>query len=1024
MNELMAFKNNRQDRHIAHGMHIVDYFIRRNYLANLSSYDVVPPKTHSTYSIRLNRIDKIVLDEKEDINEKLISVYSALQNVDATVFVLLKGTTSGVEFYLGTRTNAETAGIPANVLENTFKANFPGSTLGDVWESNIREILGNQRFDNICSVTVVPSARKENDKNFVQGIEKLIETMRGKEYSALFISNPVSKDELTARRNGLEQLYTAISPYAKTTLAYGENESRSVSEGTFENFSKTVNQSISNTIGTSVSDSKSKSFQYGILLDETRGTSASTTYSESDTKTHGTADSKGYGSNYSASDTTGSSKTLTIESTNKTAADILQYIEEQLERIKACESFGVWETAAYFCSGQIENSLVASSTFKALVSGDDTNAENAYINKWIANTNAAERVKTEQIAEYLKMCEHPKFVVKPDAFIKEQIVTPCNHISGQELPIFMGVPQKSVAGVTVTTIAEFGRNVTSVDTPSDKKQEENPAPRRLLLGHIHHMGAKETTNKVALDLDSLTSHCFICGSTGSGKSNTTSVVLDGLIRYNIPFLVIEPAKGEYKHDFGGVEGVNIFTSNPYMGAMLKINPFEFHPNIHVLEHLDRLIEIFNACWEMYAAMPAILKNAIEKAYIRKGWDLQNSVYLGAGAPQYPTFADVLAVLPSIIKSSGYSSDTQGDYTGALVTRVESLTNGITGQIFCDSYYIPDTVLFDENTIVDLSRIGSAETKSLIMGVLVMRLNEYRMANATGSNRALSHVTVLEEAHNLLKNVSQAQGQQTANPIGKSVEMICNSIAEMRTYGEGFVIVDQSPSSVDIAAIKNTNTKIVMRLPEQHDCEAVANSLSLNEAQTRELSKLPVGVAAVFQNNWTETVLCQVRPAPTVYHKTPELNTFTQLRSLRSAVLELVVAEFAAKKAIDYKALCAVIDSTEASVAAKTEMRHRCRCLCESVQIDDNHNAFFTALLYLSGMNAVFETEAEQIQGKETDLKAAKAWRSAVTNHMQRLFAFQDNKTLIRLRKYCLYAMRWVAGSVDYAAIYRTLQGKE
>lgn len=1002
-----------QQQNVSRGMQIVDYFIRRNYLSKLASYDVIPAPKNLAYSLRLNRVQKIVLDDKEDINEKLISVYSALQNVDATVFVLLKGTVSGVEFYLGARTNNETSGIPANVLENTFKANFPGSELSSEWDNSIQSILGGQRFDNISSVTVVPSSRKENDKNFVQGIEKLIDTMRGKEYSALFISNPVSKDELDNRRTGLEQLYSAISPYAKTTLAYGENDSHSISNGSFKNFSSTVNRNISKTIGSSFSNSSNESWQTGIFRDGSKGTSTSSTYSESDTMSHGSAETEGHGTNYSTADTTGSSKTMTIEATNKTAADILQYIEEQLERIKNCESFGVWETAAYFCSGQIENSLVASSTFKALVSGDNTNAENAYINNWIANTNATERAKTEQIAEYLKMCEHPRFVVEGGAFVDKQLVTPCNHISGQELPIFMGVPQKSVAGVTVTTIAEFGRNVVAAD-----------AQRVLPLGHIHHMGTKETNNKVALDLNSLTSHCFICGSTGSGKSNTTSVVLDGLIRYNIPFLVIEPAKGEYKHDFGGVEGINIFTSNPYMGAMLKINPFEFHPNIHVLEHLDRLIEIFNACWEMYAAMPAILKNAIEKAYIRKGWDLQNSIYLGAGEPQFPTFADVLNILPTIIKSSGYSSDTQGDYTGALVTRVESLTNGIAGQIFCDNYYVPDSVLFDENTIVDLSRIGSAETKSLIMGVLVMRLNEYRMANATGSNRALSHVTVLEEAHNLLKNVSQAQGQQTANPVGKSVEMICNSIAEMRTYGEGFIIVDQSPSSVDIAAIKNTNTKIVMRLPEMHDCEAVANSLSLNEAQTRELSKLPVGVAAVFQNNWTETVLCQVEKAPADYHNTPTTNTFAQLRALRSTVLEFVVAEFAAKKAVDYDALCVVIDSADASIAAKAEMRQRCRYLCGSVQMDDNNNTFFMALLYLSGMNAVFETEAEMIQGKETDPKVAKTWRSAVTDHMQRLFTFKDDQTLIKLRKYCLYAMRWLSSNVDYAAIYRALQGKE
>ena len=333
---------------------------------------------------------------------------------------------------------------------------------------------------------------------------------------------------------------------------------------------------------------------------------------------------------------------------------------------------------------------------------------------------------------------------------------------------------------------------------------------------------------------------------------------------------MEPAKGEYKCEFGNLEGVHVFGTNPYTSALLKVNPFAFHEKIHILEHLDRLIEIFNACWEMYAAMPAILKSAIEKAYTDKGWDLLNSVYVRPGQPAFPTFADVLRILPKIISSTSYSSDSKGDYTGALVTRVQSLTNGITGQIFCDNYAIEDRVLFDKNTIIDLSRLGSNETKSLIMGVLVMRLNEYRMANAVGSNNRLRHVTVLEEAHNLLKCVSKDQGQQSANVVGKSVEMICNSIAEMRTYGEGFIIADQSPTSVDAAAIKNTNTKIVMRLPEKSDCEAMGNSLGLNDEQIMDLTKLPVGVGAVLQNNWLGTVLCHVNKAYSKFYRESEV----------------------------------------------------------------------------------------------------------------------------------------------------------
>jgi hypothetical protein len=169
--------------------------------------------------------------------------------------------------------------------------------------------------------------------------------------------------------------------------------------------------------------------------------------------------------------------------------------------------------------------------------------------------------------------------------------------------------------------------------------------------------------------------------------------------------------------------------------------------------------------------------------------------------------------------------------------------------------VPYDKLFDSNTIVDLSRVGSTETKSLMMGILVLKLQEYRTSNQHETDSDLRHVAVIEEAHCLLKKTSSEQGQETANLQGKSVEMLTNAIAEMRTYGEGFVIVDQAPDLLDTAVIRNTNTKIVMRLPEDTDREITGLSMGLDENRVNELSKLPQGVAAVYQNNWQEAVLC-------------------------------------------------------------------------------------------------------------------------------------------------------------------------
>ena len=272
-------------------------------------------------------------------------------------------------------------------------------------------------------------------------------------------------------------------------------------------------------------------------------------------------------------------------------------------------------------------------------------------------------------------------------------------------------------------------------------------------------------------------------------------------------MVIEPAKGEYKDIFGGRKEVSVYGTNPKRSRLLRINPFSFPDEIHILEHIDRLIEIFNVCWPMYAAMPAVLKEAIERAYESVGWNLTMSTCENQinGRAVYPNFIDVLNQVNLVISESKYSADSKGDYVGALSMRISSLTNGINGQILTDNE-LSDKDIFDKDVIIDLSRVGSNETKSLLMGLLIIKLQEYRMASAKGSNKELRHITVLEEAHNILKRTSTEQSAESSNLAGKSVEMLANAIAEMRTYGEGFIIVDQSPGLMDMSVIRNTNTK--------------------------------------------------------------------------------------------------------------------------------------------------------------------------------------------------------------------------
>ena len=469
--------------------------------------------------------------------------------------------------------------------------------------------------------------------------------------------------------------------------------------------------------------------------------------------------------------------------------------------------------------------------------GEKSNSEYFALNTW-------ENEKAQPIFDSLSQLSHP---VIDMAELGE--LSPATLVSGKEMAIQLSLPRRSTSTVSVVEAKTFGRQIQNVDGFMQK------AEKVVDLGVVRHLWT-DLPQKVELDAKKLASHIFVTGSTGSGKSNTVYQLLSELNKNDVNFMVIEPAKGEYKHVFGLREDVTVLGTNPLQAELLKINPFKFPKGVHVLEHIDRLVEIFNVCWPMYAAMPAILKDAMLEAYKTSGWDLDTSCNLFGKDNLFPTFIDLLIQLEKVIQQSAFSEEVKSNYIGSLVTRVKSLTNGLNGQIFA-SNEIDNTQLFDSNVIVDLSRIGSQETKSLIMGILVMRLSEHRMSSSEGMNQPIKHITVLEEAHNILKRTSTEQSSEGSNVAGKAVEMLSNAIAEMRTYGEGFIIADQSPSAVDISAIRNTNTKIIMRLPDESDRRLAGKASGVTDEQLEEIAKLPKGVAVVYQNDWLEPVLCKI-----------------------------------------------------------------------------------------------------------------------------------------------------------------------
>lgn len=886
-----------------------DNILLKKYVSKLSKYECKTiddnrKKIEVGGNVNFFQILNIVYDKKENIQDKLTTVYSTISSLkQCGLVMILNADKEKVNLYVGIKTkelnecdgklkaDEKKLGDKGKTLKNAFDGNFPGIRMENVFQEKpkgnnsyktIKEVAENainNKIKFIASVSSIPALRNAKEhKNieFIQGIEKLIESMRGKSYSAIIIADAVGNDEIEEMCAEYENIYSQLSPFKASDQTISKQEGTNTSESIIKGTTETINTIVSNSTSKSDSVSNSRTDNWNIpvvslIYTRSNGKSNSQSNTSSYSQSNGSSTSTSEQNSTSSGKSTSESNSVRITFENRSVKTLMDRVDEQIKRLRSCEDFGMFDTCAYFTSADYDVAVAAASVFKSVTRGENSSVESSAVNIW------SEDDKVEAIKKYLLSLYHPEF--EYEIGNKKYTVKPSLLMSGKELAFEMSLPKKSVPGIPVIECAEFGREVTSLDSKDGIYQS-------VELGEIYHMHDVDENTPVKFDVQSLASHTFITGSTGAGKSNAIYQLLSELgkkeiktenkdnenqggTQQKIKFMVIEPAKGEYKDVFGGVEDVDVYGTNPKKATLLKINPFSFVDDIHVLEHIDRLVEIFNACWPMYAAMPAVLKDAIERIYIDKGWDLN---YSSCEPKVFPTLYDLLKVLPQVMEESQYSLDTKSDYSGALITRIKSLTNGINGQIFCTSEDADkeNEKLFEKNVIVDISRIGSTETKSLIMGMLIMKLQEYRMSKGE-VNSNLQHVTVLEEAHNLLRRTTSVQTQEGSNLQGKSVEMISNAIAEMRTYGEGFIIADQAPGLLDESVIRNTNTKIIFRLPDEQDRILVGRSEALNDNQISELAKLPRGVAAVYQNNWVQAVLCKFEKFETKskYQYTPK-----------------------------------------------------------------------------------------------------------------------------------------------------------
>lgn len=425
---------------------------------------------------------------------------------------------------------------------------------------------------------------------------------------------------------------------------------------------------------------------------------------------------------------------------------------------------------------------------------------------------------------------------------------PCTELPTTSLSILCQTPTIEVPGFRVQPRRRFSQNPPPV------------GQRSVALGRLLPSGAPE--NDVKLGVDSLTRHLFISGTTGSGKSETTKLLLTQLWqKHRIPFLVLEPAKREYRNllKAPGCSDLLVFTLGDETEAPFRLNPLEVPPGVPVQTHIDLLRTLFRATFAgLYPPLPYLLEQALVDVYEAGGWNLSHDA---GGARLSPTLRDLVDHADSVARRASYAPELEQNVRAALRVRLESLLLGGKGAMLNTHHSIPFEVLVNRPAVLELASIGDPEIVAFLIGALLIRLYEGWSCGPVPcqAEGTLRHVTVLEEAHRLLTNTTASSHLDTSSIQSHAVENLCQLLAEVRAHGEGMIVVDQSPAKLHPDVLRSTNTKLVHRLVAGDDRQASAASMNMKKDQVRALASFATGEAAYFPELAHEPVLVQVHP---------------------------------------------------------------------------------------------------------------------------------------------------------------------
>lgn len=790
-----------------------------------------------------------------DVEDKFAYFADKMQKFFTTVYAMRQEICYGIVSYGGKTSlilglQSDSSGTPRDEVKIVVQGLFPGIKIEEC-DARFSSMEGNGGAKDLHEgcISGIPALKVDGIYQ-EKDLSVLMRALNGQNYTLLTLCRPIDTLQINDKINQAIRIQDQSFAISKRTISlqqgFSEGNTHTDSHNETDSEGKTVGMSAGPLFALVGAGIGSAVPGIGTALGGLAGGLVGMLSGINVSKNMGHQETNGYSD--AVSKTISSNENVATDIQNGFALELMKMAETQIERLKIGRSIGMWQTLVSFSS---ESGLAAK-----ILGGYLYSEMAAGLPEVLPPVMFSRILSAEQ-------CKDGVHMMVPEGFFSSQEADAFSSLlTSEELCGICTVPIEHTVGFELRESRGYALDY-----------EEVAAERAL--GHVAEYDRPLDNVPFALDDESLNKHTFVCGITGSGKSNTVKKILETTKK---PFLVIEPAKKEYRNT--KIEkSLDVYTlGRPELNS-LRMNPFYIMPGVSPQQHIDALKDLFSASFGFYGPMPYIFEKCLYRIYERRGWNLVfgfhpcfgDSRHIGglfedaalktsyaktAHRFFFPTMQDLKEELDHYLEHEmEYDGELKGNIKSAIKARIESLCVGAKGYLFNTDVFPNMGKLLKANAVIELEGLADDADKAFSLGLLIIYINEFRQTEKELNGQdGLQHLLVIEEAHRLLKNVSAENDKEIGNPKGKAVEHFTNMLAEMRSYGQGVIVAEQIPSKLAPEVIKNSSNKIIHRIVSKDDQEVMANTIGVHSTDAIYLGNSRTGYALCHKEGMVQPVI--------------------------------------------------------------------------------------------------------------------------------------------------------------------------